>query len=106
MISIQIVPRIGQDAYKLLRYKVTHEARTWSWTNKAKTRLKHAQLKHGYIEVGSADAIVVAHIHPNEPSDAFFLLEKFIGRLTAWFSEDIVAINVQFISEEKARKKK
>jgi hypothetical protein len=71
MISIQIVPRLGQDAYKLLRYTV-----------------------------------VVAHIHPNEPSDAFFLLEKFIGRLTAWFSEEIVAINVQFISEEKRRKKK
>jgi len=104
MISIQIVPRVGQNAYKLLRHKVTHEARTWDWTNKARTRLKHRQLKQGYIEVASADSIVVAHIHPKKPSEAFFLLEKFIGRLTAWFAEDIVAINVQFIPEEKRRK--
>ena len=28
MLTIQVVPRAGKDAYKLLRDKVTHEAKT------------------------------------------------------------------------------
>lgn len=106
MITIQIVPKRRVDAYKLLRDKVTHEAKTWYWGNKAKTRLRHVNLAGGYIEVGSADNILVVELHPRDDGDLFFLAEKFVGRLTAWFADQIVAINMQFIDEEgKGRKK-
>jgi hypothetical protein len=96
MVSLQIVPRGGVDAYRLLRHKVTHEAKTWSWKNKAKTRLIHKQNPNGYIEVGSADGVVVAEIHPGDDDDTYFFAEKFIGRLVAWFRPDLAAINLQF----------
>jgi len=96
MISIQVVAKGGQDAYQLLRHKVTHEARTWSWANKAKTRLQHTRLEAGYIEVANADSVLVAQIHPKSKADEYFLAEKFVGRLTAWFADEIVAVNLQF----------
>ena len=96
MLSLQIVPREGIDAYRLLRDKVTHEARTWSWKNKAKTRLIHKQNESGYIEVGSADGVLVAEIHPANDNETYFFAEKFIGRLVAWFRPDLAAINIQF----------
>ncbi|TAK84791.1 MAG: hypothetical protein EPO20_13190 [Betaproteobacteria bacterium] len=106
MIVLQIVPRAGTDAYKLLRDKVTHEARTWSWRNKAKTRLQHVQKRAGYIEVGSAEGVVVAQIVPAKESDQFFLAEKFIGRLIAWFADDLATINLQFLDVPRTKKKK
>jgi len=96
MLTLQVVPRAGIDAYRLLRDKVTHEARTWSWKNKAKTRLAHKQNKRGYIEVGSADGVLVAEIRPADKDDTFFFAEKFIGRLVAWFEPSLAAINIQF----------
>jgi hypothetical protein len=101
MIVLQIIPRAGTDAYKLLRDKVTHEARTWSWANRPKTRLRHVQNPSGYIEVGSADGILVGHIMPKKPQDLFFLVEKFIGRIVAWFEDDLAAINLQFIEADQ-----
>ena len=56
MISIQVVPARGVDAYKLLRDKVTHGAATWYWVNKTKTRLRHNQVKKGYIQVANAES--------------------------------------------------
>jgi len=100
MISIQIVPKQDFDAYRLLRDKVTHDAATWYWANKAKSRLRHTQIKKGYIEVGSAEGVLAAQIYPKEPRDLFYLSEKFIGRLIAWFGEELVAINIQFIPED------
>jgi hypothetical protein len=97
MISIQVVPGKGVDAYKLLRDKVTHEATTWYWANKAKSRLRHTQVKKGYIEVASAEGILVAQIYPKESKDLFYLSEKFIGRLIGWFDDELVAINIQFL---------
>jgi|SRR6516162_4003346 len=96
MLSLQVIPRAGVDAYRLLRDKVTHEAHTWSWKNKAKTRLIHKRNGAGYIEVGSADGVVVAEIHATHETDTYFFAEKFIGRLVAWFLPDLAAINVQF----------
>jgi hypothetical protein len=96
MLTVQIVPRAGADAYRLLRDKVAHGARTWSWKNKAKTRLTHKQNPGGYIEVGNADGVLVAEIHPASEDDTYFFAEKFIGRLVAWFRLDLVAINIQF----------
>jgi len=78
---------------------VTHEARTWSWSNKAKTRLKHAQQSSGYIEVSSADGVLIAQICPGD-GDPYFLVEKFIGRLVAWFQIELAAINLQFLTDE------
>ena len=104
MLILQIVPRPDADAYRLLRDKVTHEARTWSWRNKAKTRLKHSQNPSGYIEVGSVDGVVVAQVVPKNPSDQFFLAEKFIGRLIAWFADDLAAINLQFLDGPKRKR--
>jgi len=101
VLVVQVVPRAGRDAYRLLRDKVTHEARTWSWVNRAKTRLKHSQVEDGYIEVASADGVLIASIFPAENADLFFLAEKFIGRLTAWFADDLAAINMQFLPEER-----
>jgi hypothetical protein len=106
MIVLQVVPRSGIDAYKLLRDKVTHEARTWSWRNKARTRLQHSQNPSGYVEVGSAEGIVVAKVVPKTDSDEFFLAEKFVGRLVAWFAKDLSAINLQFLDSAPAKKKR
>ena len=104
MIIIQVIPRDGHDAYKMLRDKVTHGAQTFSWGNKAKTRLYHAKKNSGYIEVASADNILVAQIYPLDP-DPYFLTEKFIGRMVAWFRNDLFAINIQFVPEEKKKRK-
>ena len=104
MITFQVVPQAGIDAYKLLRDKVTHEAQTWFWGNKAKTRLKHSSVKNGYIEVSSADGVLIAQIRPKEEADSYKLAEKFIGRSVAWFENDIHAINMQFVDENRKKK--
>jgi len=96
MIQIQVVPREGVDAYRLLRSKVLHEAATWYWHNKAKTRLKHLQ-SEGHIDVANAGGVVVARVHPKAPRDLFYLAEKFMGRMVAWFEDELAAINVQFL---------
>lgn len=96
MIQIQVVPRDGVDAYRLLRAKVLHEAATWEWSNKAKTRLRHIRRK-GHIDVANAGGVVTARIVPKERGDLFYLGEKFMGRMVAWFENDLAAINVQFV---------
>ena len=101
MISIQVVPRHGIDAYKLLRDKVTHRATTWYWVNKAKTRLRHSQVRKGYIEVANAEGVLIVQIHPKEAKDLFYLSEKFIGRLIGWFEHQLVAINIQFLLDDE-----
>jgi hypothetical protein len=102
MIQIQVAPREGGDAYRLLRSKVLHEAATWYWANKAKTRLKHKNPRiKGHIEVANAGGVIVARVVPKAPSELFYLAEKFMGRLVGWFETDLSAINVQ-LSGEKA----
>jgi hypothetical protein len=97
MIQIQVVPREGRDAYRLLRSRVLHQANTWFWANKAKTRLKHKrQDLKGHIEVADAGGVVVARVIPKAQGELFYLAEKFMGRLVAWFESDLAAINVQF----------
>lgn len=99
MILIQVIPQPGQDAYKLLRHKVLHEAATWYWADKKKTRLKHIQ-SEGHIDIYKAGDVVVAKVRPKEPRDLFYLAEKFMGRLVAWFEEELAAINVQLLEDE------
>lgn len=108
MIRLQVVPKPGADAHALLRSKVIHQAMTWDFANKAKTRIKHKTIKKGYIAVGKADGVLLATIHPSSPDELFFLAEKFIGRLIAWFEDDIHAINLQFVSPppKKPRRKR
>ncbi len=106
MIVMQVVPNDGKvDVYRLLRSKVLHEAATWYWGNKAKTRLRHLNSK-GHIDVRGADGVLVAHIYPNSPRDVFYLSEKLLGRLVAWFEEHLAVINVQFVPDLKRRKKR
>jgi hypothetical protein len=105
MIQIQVAPREGADAYQLLRSKVLHEATTWYWANKAKTRLKHVQ-SEGHIQVADAGGVVVARVVPKAPRDLFYLAEKFMGRLVAWFEADLAAINVQFGVVQKEPKRR
>lgn len=105
MIVIQIVPADDLDAYRLLRAKVIHEAKTWNWTNKARTRLRHIN-SGGYIDVGNAKGVCAARVHPKEPKDQFFLVEKFVGRLVAWFSGQLVALNMQFVPDPPAKKRR
>ena len=100
MISIQVVPGQGVDAYRLLRDKVTHEATTWYWANKGKSRLRHTQVRKGYIEVANAEGVLIVQIYPKEAKYLFYLSEKFIGRLIGWFEDKLVAINIQFIPDE------
>ena len=102
MIQIQVVPREGVDVYKLLRSKVLHEATTWYWGNKAKTRLRHIQ-SEGHIDVANAGGVVVARVYPKAPRDLFYLAEKFMGRMVAWFEEELTAINVQFLLDSAPR---
>lgn len=104
MIKIQVIPRSGADAYRLVLHKVTHEAKTWSWANKRKTRLVHKQFAAGYIAIDRADDVLTAEVHAKE--DQFFLVEKFIGRLVAWFPEDLHSINLQFLPESRPVKGK
>src|SRR5215470_9545708 len=109
MLALQVVPRSGIDAYRLLRDKVTHGARTWYWKNKRKTRLMHSNKRAGYVEVGSADGILVAEIHAATVNEVYFFAEKFIGRLVAWFESDLAAINIQFrdaVVPRRGRRKK
>lgn len=106
MIVMQVVPRDGNvDVYQLLRSKVIHEAATWYWGNKAKTRLRHVN-SEGHIDVRGADGVVIAHIYPSSPRDVFYLSEKLLGRLVAWFEENLSAINIQFVPDAKRRKRK
>jgi hypothetical protein len=99
MIRILVVPREGSDAYRLLRSKVLHEAATWYWSNKKKTRLRHVQ-SAGHIDIANAGGVVVATVVPKERRDLFYLAEKFIGRMIAWFEDELAAVNVQFMEEE------
>lgn len=103
MIFIQVIPNGNHDAYKMLRDKVSHEANTWSWANKGKTKLVHSNID-GYIEIGSADGVVVAHVFPKSKGYEYYLVEKFMGRLIAWFPSDIAAINVQFVTDLQKKK--
>lgn len=105
MIQIQVVPRHGVDAYALLRAKVLHDAATWYWSNKAKTRLRHVQ-SDGHIEVTHAGGVVAAHVVPKSRRDLFYLAEKFMGRLVAWFEDELAAINVQFVAVPERPKKR
>jgi hypothetical protein len=98
MIQIQVVPRVGVDAYQLLRSKVIHEAATWYWGNKRKTRLRHLQ-SAGHIDVANAGGVLVARVTPKEPRDIFYLAEKFMGRMVAWFEKDLAGIHLQFLDE-------
>jgi hypothetical protein len=99
MLVLQAVPSHDVDLYKLLRARI-REASTWIWGNKARTRLKHVQAPHGgYIRIEGAAGVLVAHVHPKAPRDLFYLAEKFTGRLIAWFENDLLAINIQFIPE-------
>lgn len=99
MLVVQVVPHGQVDALKLLRARL-RGATTWSWANKRKTRLKHAaRPKGGFIEVGGADGVLVARMRPQTPEDLFYLAEKFTGRMIAWFGDDLLAINMQFIPE-------
>jgi len=99
MIMIQVVPRAGHDAYQLLRHKVIHEAATWYWGNKKKTRLRHVQSK-GWIDVYKAGPVLVAKVAPKERRDLFYLAEKFMGRIVAWFEDEVAVINVQLLLDE------
>ena len=99
MLVLQAVPAGHLDAYKLLRARI-RAASTWSWANKAKTRLKHLQRpKGGFIRISGANGVLVAHIHPKTPADLFYLAEKFTGRLVAWFEGDLVSISMQFVPD-------
>jgi len=106
MLVLQAVPVHGVDVFKLLRARI-REATTWTWGNKARTRLRHVQLlKGGYIHIAGAGGVLVAQIHPKESRDLFYLAEKFTGRLVAWFEKDLLSINIQFIPEPEKPKRR
>ena len=105
MIQIQVSPRAGVDAYRLLRAKVLHDANTWHWSNKSRTRLRHIQ-SAGHIDIANAGGVLVARIHPKEPRDLFYLAEKFMGRLVAWFEAELTAIHLQFLDEPAVKRRR
>lgn len=106
MLVLQAVPAPGRDAYRLLRARI-REAPTWEWSNKGKTRLRHVQRpKGGYISLANANGVLVARVQPKTPTDLFYLAEKFTGRLVAWFEQDLLAINIQFVPDPPLSKRK
>ncbi|HSE65673.1 MAG TPA: hypothetical protein VLB12_01715 [Gemmatimonadales bacterium] len=106
MVVLQAIPAGDLDAYQLLRARI-REARTWSWANKKKSRLRHAQRpKGGYIEVARANGVLIAHIRPKTQSDLFYLAEKFTGRLLAWFEGQLLAVNLQFVPEPPPKRRR
>lgn len=92
MIEIEIIPREGVNAYKLLRSKV-HTAATWRWGNRAKTRLRHIQ-SEGWIDVKREGSTVIAKVVPKARRDVFYLAEKLTGRLVAWFPNELASVRV------------
>jgi len=106
MLVLQAVPARGADAFKLLRARI-RTASTWVWGNKARTRLKHVQRPQGgHIRIANANGVLVAHVHPQTPSDQFYLAEKFMGRLIAWFEAELHSIDIQFIPEPEKPKRR
>ena len=105
MIQIQVIPRTGVDAYALLRAKVLHEAATWYWSNKTHTRLRHVQ-SAGHIDVANAGGVLVARGKPQDPRDIFYLAEKFMGRLVAWFETELAAIHLLFLDDAAPAKRR
>ena len=106
MIVLQAIPGPGRDAFKLLRARI-RKASTWDWGNKARTRLKHVQRKKGgHIAISNANGVLVAHVFPKTASDQFYLTEKFMGRLVAWFEAELVAINIQFLPDPPKPKRR
>jgi hypothetical protein len=105
MLVLQAVPVRDVDVFKLLRARI-REASTWTWGNKARTRLKHIQRPQGgHITIQNAGGVLVAHIYPKTTADLFYLAEKFTGRLIAWFESDILSINIQLVPEPVAKPK-
>jgi hypothetical protein len=92
VIEIEIIPREGVNAYKLLRSKV-HTAATWRWGNRAKTRLRHVQ-SEGWIDVKREGSTVIAKVVPKARRDVFYLAEKLTGRLVAWFPNELASVRV------------
>ena len=105
MIQIQVVPREGVDAYALLRAKVLHDAATWRWSDRAKTKLRHIQ-SNGHLAVSHAGGVVIARVVPKDRRDLFYLAEKFTGRLVAWFEDELAAINVQLYHEAPPKRRR
>jgi len=106
VLILQAVPRHDVDVFKLLRARI-RQASTWTWGNKARTRLKHVQLgRGGYIQIEGASGVLVAHVRPKAPNDLFYLAEKFTGRLIAWFEKDLLSINIQFVPEPEKPKRR
>ena len=106
MLVLQVVPAGKLDAFKLLRARI-RLASTWDWGNKKRTRLKHVQRpKGGHIEISNAGGVLVAHVHAKTTTDLFYLAEKFTGRLIAWFEGSLLAINIQFVADPPAARKR
>ncbi len=106
MLVLQAIPNGDIDAYKALRARI-REANTWSWGNKAKTRLKHvARPAGGFVQISNANGVLVAHIHPKSPADLFYLLEKFTDGYREGKEGELLAINIQFVADPPPRRKK
>jgi len=105
MLRIQIVPRKDTNIYHLLRQKIDNEARTFVWADKKKLRLRHVMPAHGgLLRMRDADGVLVADTYKGDQ-----IAGPFIGRLAAWFPEEIAAINIQLFPEthlHKSRKRK
>ena len=69
--------------------------------------MKHVQRpKGGHIRIAGADGVLVAHVLPKTPADQFYLAEKLMGRLIAWFESDLASINIQFLPEAPGPRRK
>ncbi len=102
MIEIEIHPKPGANAYALLRSRV-HQAATWRWGNRAKTRLRHVQ-SEGWIDVRKDGRSVIAKVVPKARRDVFYLAEKLTGRLVAWFPNELASIQVHLGGRKAAGK--
>jgi hypothetical protein len=61
-------------------------------------------LKGGFIEIVGARGVLVAYVRATG-GDPFYLAEKFIGRLVAWFANDIASINLQFLPDAPVKRR-
>lgn len=99
MLRIQVVPRGDENIYRILRQKIDTEARTFKWSDKRKLSLKHSQKGYpGRIRLGDAEGILVGETEGER------LLGAFVGRLAAWFPQEVAAINIQLLAEDAVRK--
>jgi hypothetical protein len=98
MIRFQIIERTGAHLYKTLVDAMrSGELRTFEARRRGR-RIQHKNLSYpGWMNWSVADGLINCEvISPHKPGREWQFFSAFIGRLADRYTDQIVAINVQF----------